>query len=67
MENSYNVGDTVKLKAGGPEMSISKIIAPNPTTGRTGVEYRCQWFAGKKLESGEFPPESLELVGKEAK
>jgi uncharacterized protein YodC (DUF2158 family) len=67
MASSYNVGDAVKLKTGGPDMSISKIFAPNPTIGRTGVEYRCQWFAGKKLESGDFPPESLELVGKEAK
>ena len=27
-------------------------------------KYRAQWFAGKKLESGSFPEESLELVKK---
>lgn len=25
-------------------------------------KYRCQWFAGKKLENGVFPEQSLELV-----
>ena len=63
MANSYKVGDTVKLKAGGPDMSISRILykdRPDDTT------YECQWFAGKKLESGYFPPQSLVLVDKEA-
>ncbi|QXP22696.1 DUF2158 domain-containing protein [Actinobacillus pleuropneumoniae] len=26
--------------------------------------YTCQWFAGKKLEKGRFPEESLESVNK---
>ena len=24
--------------------------------------YYCQWFAGKKLEQGRFPADSIELV-----
>jgi uncharacterized protein YodC (DUF2158 family) len=52
----FVVGDIVKLKSGGPEMTVHSLPeVPNRS-------YRCQWFAGKKLESGSFPPESLELV-----
>jgi uncharacterized protein YodC (DUF2158 family) len=50
------VGDIVKLKSGGPEMTVESPPHPPVET------CRCQWFAGKKLESGSFPPESLQLV-----
>lgn len=53
----FAVGNIVKLKSGGPEMTVHREIAYS-----TGLVVRCQWFAGKKLESGEFPPDSLELV-----
>lgn len=63
MKNVFKVGDTVKLKSGGPDMSISKVWTP---AGNSSVEtVRGQWFAGKKLESGDFPPDSLEAVRKE--
>ncbi len=52
--NKYNVGDIVKLKSGGPEMTVR--AAPDVV----GRSYTCQWFAGKKLEQGVFPQESLE-------
>lgn len=52
----FAIGDIVKLKSGGPEMTVQSLPdAP-------GRSYRCQWFAGKKLEFGSFPPDSLELV-----
>lgn len=51
----FNSGDIVKLKSGGPEMTVKHWYAL-----QSGFE--CQWFAGKKLESGYFNPESLELV-----
>ena len=52
----FAIGNIVKLKSGGPEMTVHSLPdAPGKT-------YRCQWFAGKKLESGSFPPDSLELV-----
>jgi len=47
----FKTGDTVKLISGGPIMTVrdphyfDKIL--------------CQWFAGKKLEQGEFLPDSL--------
>jgi uncharacterized protein YodC (DUF2158 family) len=53
---AFAVGDIVKLKSGGPEMTVQRIPEPPHRS------YHCQWFAGKKLESGIFPQDSLELV-----
>ena len=49
----YGVGDIVKLRSGGPDMSVNTVYTDY---------YRCQWFAGKKLESGNFQEEQLERV-----
>ena len=58
--SKFAIGDIVKLKSGGPEMTVQSLPdAPSRN-------YRCQWFAGKKLESGSFPQDSLELVNKPA-
>lgn len=60
----YEIGDIVKLNAGGPDMTIlrRKFITPtNKPTTFSGI-YTCQWFAGKKLDSGEFQEASLILV-----
>jgi uncharacterized protein YodC (DUF2158 family) len=51
IENDFNVGDTVKLISGGPIMTIENNSYFD--------KIRCQWFAGKKLESGSFPREAL--------
>ena len=53
MENTeFSVGDIIKLKSGGPEMTIQKVLP--------SIEhYQCQWFAGKKLDSGKFPFDSV--------
>jgi len=51
MEEAFKTGDEVYLKVGGPKMAVSRVPAPNTI--------HCQWFAGKKLDSGVFPPESL--------
>ena len=51
---SFAVGDTVSLKSSGPVMtvhSVPKAMAPS---------YTCQWFAGKKLERGQFQFEELQ-------
>jgi uncharacterized protein YodC (DUF2158 family) len=55
----FAIGDIVKLKSGGPAMTV-RSLPDGP-----GKSYRCQWFAGKSLESGSFPPDSLELVDNE--
>ena len=53
----FAVGEIVKLKSGGPDMTVKEVIT-NYHDEFTG-DYRCQWFAGKKLDSGVFPEESL--------
>lgn len=53
---AFKIGDIVKLKSGGPDMTVKSL--PTQMTSTFG----CQWFAGKKLESGPFPAQSLELV-----
>ncbi|EPF4546975.1 YodC family protein [Citrobacter murliniae] len=49
-KQSFIEGDLVVLKSGGPDMTIKAVYSD---------EIFCQWFAGKKLESGRFAPESL--------
>jgi uncharacterized protein YodC (DUF2158 family) len=56
MAKAYKVGDVVKLKSGGPDMTVKRII---PSSNQGDV-YECQWFAGKGLQHGIFPPESLD-------
>ncbi|WP_136515688.1 YodC family protein [Geomonas edaphica] len=50
----FNVGETVQLVSDGPVMTISVVFDNNTV--------RCQWFAGKKLESGNFPCVSLRKI-----
>jgi uncharacterized protein YodC (DUF2158 family) len=54
-ETKFKSGDIVKLKSGGPDMTIQRYDKLNDG-------FRCQWFAGKKLESGIFPAESIEFT-----
>jgi uncharacterized protein YodC (DUF2158 family) len=51
MATEWNRGDLVQLKSGGPVMTVQERLS--------SPSYRCQWFAGKKLESGVFPTEAL--------
>lgn len=55
----FAVGTIVKLKSGGPDMTVQ-------TPEREGYLH-AQWFAGKKLEQGRFPVSSLEEVKPEPK
>ena len=62
MDNSksnqeFKIGDTVKLKSGGPPMTVNSI------TEETGEIY-CQWFTEDedKVREGYFPPDTLQLV-----
>lgn len=47
---SFQIGDIVVLKSGGPEMTVH---------GTAGAELHCKWFAGKKLENDFFLPDAL--------
>ena len=57
---TLKIGDIVYLVTGGPSMSVAEAIREykNGSNGFHG-NYKCQWFAGKKLEHGTFPEESL--------
>lgn len=61
----FAVGTIVKLKSGGPDMTIQKTTV-NMKDEFTG-SYRCQWFAGKKSEADMFPEDSLDVVKPESK
>lgn len=54
MAGKFKTGDIVVLKSGGPEMTVRDKASNGG--------YYCQWFAGKKLESGHFPEDSLQNV-----
>lgn len=62
LKNLFEIGQIVKLKSGGPDMTIQCF-----STIKFSGNYRCQWFAGKKLENGVFPEQSIELVTNENK
>lgn len=62
-KQKIEVGTIVKLKSGGPDMAVNQVMT-NTSDEPTG-KFRCQWFAGKKLDSGLFPMESLEIVTQE--
>lgn len=63
-KTTFSVGDIVKLKSGGPDMTVNDVRRNYDTKQETGM-FGCQWFAGKKLDSGTFPFESLMLVTEE--
>jgi uncharacterized protein YodC (DUF2158 family) len=58
---AFEKGTIVKLKSGGPEMTVRGAVISDRSSKWLG-SYDCQWFAGKKLESGRFPEESLEVA-----
>lgn len=50
----FKVGATVAINTGGgPVMSVKFV------PGEEGRNYTCQWFAGKKLDQGDFKEEQL--------
>ena len=53
----FKTGETVRLISGGPIMTVKE----------SDYYVECQWFAGKKLESGNFPPDSLIRVSVDEK
>ena len=55
-ESLFSIGDIVQLNSGGPEMTV------HTQPENLHQSYRCQWFAGKKLESGMFLHASLKRV-----
>lgn len=56
----FKVGDTVRLKSGGPLMTISG-VGENPSSGSRDENYwRCEWFdKDQKSHMQSFHKESL--------
>jgi uncharacterized protein YodC (DUF2158 family) len=59
-QQKFPLGAKVKLSINSPIMVVRSVstIGNHP-------HVVCQWFAGKKLEQGQFAPEALELVTEE--
>ena len=53
-KNRFSVGDLVKLKSGGPIMTVDGYATFDPD------QVICKWFSSKKLNSGHFSEDSLE-------
>ena len=60
-KSQFQLGTIVKLNSGGPDMTVRDVCINYDTNLPSGI-VGCQWFAGKKLESGHFPVESLGLA-----
>jgi uncharacterized protein YodC (DUF2158 family) len=58
--SKLKTGDIVQLKSGGPKMTIEEVLP-------VGNVVKCQWFAGSKLETGLFHPESIKPFEPEEK
>ena len=49
--SQFNAGDTVRLKSGGPTMTVIE---------KSGSECTCQWFdSNDKINYGSFPAAGL--------
>lgn len=57
---NLNVGDVVRIKSGGPNMTIELL-----GTGSNSNECKCQWFVGSKLQDGWFDINTLVIVDEE--
>jgi len=54
MAEEFKAGDTVRLKSGGPAMTVNWVADEQGT-----MAAYCTWFAGTKKESATFPVTSL--------
>jgi uncharacterized protein YodC (DUF2158 family) len=62
VEQKFFTGQTVKLRSGGPVMTVMG------TTGGFSLNpnlYVCQWFSGKSYKQAEFPAQNLKLAAPE--
>ncbi|MCL5051638.1 DUF2158 domain-containing protein [Igneacidithiobacillus siniensis] len=61
----FKSGDIVKLKSGGPNMTVSNYVGI--AAGRESKTVQCKWFAGAKSESSNFYEDMLVPVEEEKK
>ena len=58
-ETDIKPGDTVRLKSGGPKMTVTKVGVPYMTT---AMSVWCKWFEGTKLHEGDFVIEAVQKI-----
>ncbi|WP_126247753.1 YodC family protein [Chitinophaga rhizosphaerae] len=57
---NFKIGDQVRLKSGGPRMTIEDITKKFPKDPFTG-KYNCIWFLNDELKVHSFEEETIEL------
>lgn len=61
----FNIGDIVRLKSGGPPMTVVQLPAvdlPSPPPLPGDDQFVCNWFEGKRHYQKSFPAEALEAA-----
>lgn len=61
----FKIGEIVRLKSGGPEMTIDYL--ETPIGGREPEFVHCKWFGGRKLEHGRFNINAIVIAKEEQK
>ena len=51
----FNIGDVLRLKSGGPDMTINYIADDG--------DVQCYWFTGSKREEAFFNSQAVEALG----
>ncbi len=59
----FKSGDVVKLKSGGPNMTVQGYAAV--MAGKPSQTVQCKWFAGAKSEASNFHEDMLLTVEEE--
>ncbi|WP_370868669.1 YodC family protein [Undibacterium sp.] len=60
MNGGFKPGDVVRLKSGGPKMTMSA-FEEIPDSKGMATYVRCVWFKGSDKASDLFRPETIEL------
>ena len=61
----FKVGDVVRLKSGGPKMTVSEIVI-GTKSGTESVTVRCTWFHDNRVESYNFQQDILKDASADA-
>ncbi|RYX80953.1 DUF2158 domain-containing protein [bacterium] len=60
--DGYPIGTVVRLKSGGPKMTVSSDPAQRAATTSGPWEQTCQWFVDNMAQENNFPIASLKEV-----
>lgn len=62
MTQELVAGDVVRLKSGGPDMTVEEVA--NFEWGGDRMKAKCKWFEGKQLKEEVFELTSLEKIAR---